>query len=188
MNEPGKTSASAGADGPQTAEALLPELYLELRKLPAAKMAREAPGNTLQATALVHEAWLRLDVESRPLWQNRAHFFGAAAEAMRRILIERARSRRAQRHGGGAEHVSLEAFELSAGMDDEQILALHDALERLAARSPEQAELVKLKFFAGVTLEEAASFLGVSEPTARRYWSYARAWLYREMERDLHRT
>jgi len=169
---------------PQAAEQLLPLVYDELRKLAAQKMSREAPGQTLQATALVHEAWLRLGGDQQPAWQNRAHFFAAAAEAMRRILIDNARRKKALRHGGQAERVNLDldSLELAAGMDDEQLLALYEALERLAAHDAAKAELVKLRFFAGLTIEEAAKVLGLSEPTAKRYWAYARAWLYREIK------
>ena len=167
------------------ADELLPLVYDELRKLAAQKMSRETPGQTLQATALVHEAWLRLGGDQQPAWQNRAHFFAAAAEAMRRILIDNARRKKADRHGGQAERVNLDldSLELAAGMDDDQLLALHEALERLAAHDAVKAELVKLRFFVGLTIEEAAKVLGLSEPTAKRYWAYARAWLYREIKK-----
>jgi len=168
---------------PQAASRLLPLVYDELRRLAAQKMARENPGQTLQATALVHEAWLRLGGDQRMEWRNRTHFFAAAAEAMRRILIDNARRKSALRHGGQAERVEfdLDSLELAAGMDDDQLLALHEALDKLAARDSVKAELVKLRFFAGLTLAEAARILDVSEPTAKRYWAYARAWLYREI-------
>jgi RNA polymerase sigma factor (TIGR02999 family) len=161
---------------------LLPLVYDELRKLAARKMARESPGQTLQATALVHEAWLRLGGDRQPAWENRAHFFAAAAEAMRRILIDIARRKQAERHGGKVERVPLDGLELAAGVDDEQLLAVHEALDRLAAHDAVKAELVKLRFFIGLTIEEAAKVLGLSEPTAKRYWAYARAWLYREIK------
>lgn len=164
-------------------EEWLPLVYDELRKLAAQKMAHEAPGQTLQATALVHEAWLRLGGDCQPAWENRAHFFSAAAEAMRRILIDRARSRNAVRHGGRVRHINLEDLELAATADDDQLLAMHEALDRLTAHDPEKAELVKLRFFAGLTMEEAARVLGYSEPTAKRRWAYARAWLFREINR-----
>jgi RNA polymerase sigma factor (TIGR02999 family) len=164
---------------PSAAEELLPLVYDELRKLAAQKMARETPGQTLQATALVHEAWLRLGGDQQAAWQNRAHFFAAAAEAMRRILIDNARRKKAQRHGGNVERVLLDGLELAAGMEDEQLLALHEALDRLAAHDAVKAELVKLRFFVGLTMAEAAKVLGLSEPTAKRCWTYARAWLYR---------
>ena len=166
---------------PHAANELLPLVYDELRKLAAQKMARETAGQTLQATALVHEAWLRLGGDDQPEWQNRAHFFSAAAEAMRRILIDNARRKKYVRHGGGAERVNLDSLELAASMDDEQLLALHEALDQLAAHDAQKAELVKLRFFAGLTNEQTAKLLGVSEPTVKRHWAYARAWLYRAM-------
>ena len=163
---------------------LLPLVYEELRKLAAHKMAHESPGQTLQATALVHEVWLRLGGGKQPGWNNRTHFFAAAAEAMRHILIDNARRKKAMRHGGELERVSLDpdSPELAAGMDDGQLLALNEALERLATHDAAKAELVKLRFFAGLTLTEAAETLGYSTPTAKRHWAYARAWLYREMK------
>jgi RNA polymerase sigma factor (TIGR02999 family) len=168
----------------QAADQLLPLVYGELRKLAAAKMAREPPGQTLQATALVHEAWLRLGGEQQPAWQNRAHFFGAAAESMRRILIERARRRRAVRHGGGLkrEDVDDPAVAIAApGGTDDELLAVHEALERLASHDARKAELVKLRYFVGLTIEQAAEVLGVAPPTAKRDWAYARAWLFKEI-------
>ncbi len=159
----------------------------ELRRLAAQKLAREQPGQTLQATALVHEAWLRLGGEQQSGWRSRAHFFASAAQAMRRILVEAARRRKAERHGGGWERVSIEGFEggneVAAPMADDQFLRLHEALERLAAGDRVKAELVQLRFFGGLTLEEAARVLGISLATAKRHWSYARAWLFREMGR-----
>lgn len=166
---------------PQAAYELLPLVYEELRKLAAAKMARENPGQTLQATALVHEAWLRLGGDDQPEWQNRAHFFAAAAEAMRRILIDNARRKNYLRHGGGIERVNIEGLELAAQMDDVQLLGLHEALDQLAQHDAEKAEIVKLRFFAGLTNEQVAKVLGVSEPTVKRHWAYARAWLFRAM-------
>jgi len=169
---------------PRAADELLPLVYEELRQLAAQKMARENPGQTLQATALVHEAWLRLGGDDQPDWQNRAHFFAAAAEAMRRILIDNARRKNYLRHGGGAERVNLDGLDLAANMADEQLLALHEALSRLAEHNAQKAELVKLRFFAGLTNEQAARVLGVSEPTVKRHWAYARAWLFREMNSE----
>jgi RNA polymerase sigma factor (TIGR02999 family) len=166
---------------PSAADELLPLVYDELRKLAAQKMAHEAPGQTLQATALVHEAWLRLGGDQQVEWQNRAHFFAAAAEAMRRILIDNARRKKAMRHGGQVERVNLDSLDLAASMADDQLLALHEALDRLAAHDTAKAELVKLRFFAGLTMEQAAKVLGISERTAKRHWAYARAWLYREI-------
>ncbi len=167
---------------PQAADRLLPLVYDELRRIAAAKMARESAGQTLQPTALVHEAWLRLGGDEQPTWQNRAHFFGAAAEAMRRILIDRARHRRALRHGGGLQRVDINDLELAASPeDDDQLLAVHEALDKLAAQDPPKAELVKLRYFAGMTIEEAALALGISAPTAKRWWTFARTWLYQEI-------
>jgi RNA polymerase sigma factor (TIGR02999 family) len=167
---------------PQAADRLLPLVYDELRRIAAGKMAREPAGQTLQPTALVHEAWLRLGGDEQPTWQNRAHFFGAAAEAMRRILIDNARRRHALRHGGGQERLNVDDLELAAATDnDDQLLAVHDALDKLAAQDPPKAELVKLRYFAGMTIEEAALALGISEPTAKRWWTFARTWLYQEI-------
>ena len=174
----------AGKGDPNAADQLLPLVYEELRKLASARMARESAGNTLQATALVHEAWLRLGADSQPTWQNRAHFFAAAAEAMRRILIDGARRRRANRHGGKLERLNVDdpALEIPSpcGADDE-LLEVHESLESLAIHDPRKAELVKLRYFAGLTLEQAADALGVSVPTAKRDWAYARAWLFKEI-------
>jgi RNA polymerase sigma factor (TIGR02999 family) len=170
---------------PHAADELLPLVYEELRTLAAQKMARENAGQTLQATALVHEAWLRLGGDDQPRWENRAHFFSAAAEAMRRILIDNARRKKFLRHGGGAERVNIEGLELAAKMDDDQLLALHDALERLTAHDSQKAQVVKLRFFAGLTNEQTAQVLGVSEPTVKRHWTYARAWLFREVNSDV---
>jgi len=169
----------------RAADELLPLVYDELRRLAAQKMAHEAAGQTLQPSALVHEAWLRLGGEAQPRWQNRAHFFGAAAEAMRRILIDHARRRRALRHGGGQERLNVEDLELAdASADgDDQLLAVHEALDRLAAEDPRKAELVKLRYFVGLTNEEAAQALGVSVPTVKRDWAYARAWLFTAIKR-----
>ena len=160
----------------------LPLVYDELRKLAAQKMARENPGQTLQATALVHEAWLRLGGDRQPEWRSQAQFFAAAAEAMRRILIDAARRKKAGRHGGGAMRVSFETLDLAAPADDDQLLALHEALDQLAAHDALKAELVKLRFFAGLTLGQAAHVLDLSAPTAKRHWMYARAWLYRKLK------
>jgi RNA polymerase sigma factor (TIGR02999 family) len=151
---------------PQAADQLLPLLYEELRKLAADKMAKEAPGQTLQPTALVHEAWLRLVGKENPKFANRAHFFAAAAEAMRRILIDSARRKRAARHGGGQQRVDLQSIEVAGVGNDDQLLAVNDALDRLAAWSKVEADLVKLRYFVGLTLEEAAHVLGISARTA----------------------
>ena len=165
----------------QAAERLLPLVYDQLRHLAAARMAHESPGHTLQPTALVHEAWLRLGADQQPDWKNRAQFFAAAAEAMRRILIDSARKRLAQRRGGRQEHVNIDDIEVAGPADDARMLNVNEALEKLAAFDSEKAELVKLRYFAGFTLEEAAAALDIAEPTARRWWAYARAWLLNEM-------
>jgi RNA polymerase sigma factor (TIGR02999 family) len=157
---------------------LLPLVYEELRKLAAGKMAREAPGQTLQPTALVHEAWLRLVDQEGARWEGRAHFFGAAAEAMRRILIDNARRKNAERHGGGRQRVDVLEIDLAAPAPDDELLAVNEALERFAALDKRKAELVKLRYFAGLTLEEAAGALGISVATAKRWWTFARAWLF----------
>ncbi len=155
---------------------LLAQVYAELRQIARGKMAQERPGHTLQPTALVHEAWLRLR-ERR--FANRAHFFSAAAEAMRRILINSARRRAAARHGGGAVRVDADDVEIAAPVQDDELLAIHETLDALAAHDPRKAELVKLRYFAGLTIDEAADILNISAPTAKRDWVYARAWLFR---------
>ena len=165
----------------KAAAELLPLVYEELRRLAASKMANEAAGNTLQPTALVHEAWLRLVGTDNPKFAGRAHFFAAAAEAMRRILIERARSKKALRHGGGQQRVDIDQMDLASPDADDQLLAINDALEKLAAQDPTEAKLVKLKYFAGLTVEETAGLLDISTRTARNYWAHARTWLYHEM-------
>jgi RNA polymerase sigma factor (TIGR02999 family) len=169
-----------------SADRLLPLVYGELRKLAAAKMVHESPGQTLQPTALVHEAWLRLGGDDQPAWENRAHFFSASAEAMRRILIENARKRKAMRHGGEFEKVRASAtgFDVAAPEADDELLLLHEAIESLAAHDPRAAELVKLNYFVGLTLEEAAKVFGITPRTAQRDWAYARAWLFTEIERQ----
>jgi RNA polymerase sigma factor (TIGR02999 family) len=167
----------------KAAEQLLPLVYEELRRLAARKMINEAAGHTLQPTALVHEAWLRLVDDPTPKFQNRAHFFAASAEAMRRILVDRARQKRAVRHGGGQQRVELEQVEPPFPGDDDQLLAVNDALEQLAAAHPLEAELVKLRYFVGLTHDEAAEALGISVRTAKYYWAHARAWLFHEITR-----
>jgi RNA polymerase sigma factor (TIGR02999 family) len=172
---------------PHAAEQLLPLVYDELRKLAAAKITQEKPGQTLQATALVHEAYLRLvDTEKAQDWNSRSHFFGAAAEAMRRILVERARRKARIRHGGGLRQQPLEDAEpaVAAESDALDLLALNDALDRLEAASPRRAQLVKLRYFAGFTLPEIAAMLDISQSTAEADWTYAKAWLKREMEKS----
>jgi RNA polymerase sigma factor (TIGR02999 family) len=167
---------------PQAAAELLSLVYEELRRLAAAKMASEAPGQTLQATALVHEAWLRLTNDEERQWNDRTHFFAAAAEAMRRILVDNARRKRAQRHGGGHQQTDLPDIACPVAENEEQILAVNEALEKLAAQDKQKAELVKLRYFAGMTIEEVADVLGISSGTAKRHWAYARAWLAQEIK------
>lgn len=165
---------------PAAAGRLLQLVYDELRKLAAAKLANEKPGQTLQATALVHEAYLRLvDVENVPRWDNRRHFFAAAAESMRRILIDKARRKQTLKRGEGWKRQDLEA--VAAAEADEELLALDEALEKFAAKDPLKAKLVELRYFAGLTGEEAAEVLGISATTADRHWAYARAWLRAEV-------
>lgn len=165
----------------KAADELLPLVYSELRKLAAAKMAQERPNQTLQPTALVHEAWLRLVGNQNQQWNGRAHFFGAAAEAMRRILIERARRKAAVKRGSGCVHVDLDQVDIAADANSDTLLVVDEALEKLQREDPRAAELVKLRFFSGLTLEEAGEVLGFSERSAKRCWAFARAWLYAEM-------
>jgi RNA polymerase sigma factor (TIGR02999 family) len=169
----------------KSADQLLPLVYEELRSLAWGRMARESPGQTLQPTALVHEAWMRLTGDKSRKWNDRTHFFAAAATAMRRILVDNARRKRAERHGGGQIRVELRDIGV-ATQNDDQLLAVDEALEKFAARDPQKAELVKLRYFVGMTIEEAAEAMGISEPTAKRYWAYARAWLFDEI-RSQHR-
>lgn len=171
---------------PRAAEELLPLVYEELRKLAAARMAQEKPGQTLQATALVHEAWLRLTgAEEQKVWNSRGHFFGAAAEAMRRIMVDRARQKARLRHGGQLQRVELEHVTMATHDSDETVLAMHEALEKLALESPRKAEIVKLHYFTGLEYAEIAQALGVSLSTVERGWAYARAWLFREMKKNI---
>src|ERR1043165_10049525 len=170
-----------GQGDPTAAEQLLNLLYDELRRLASSKMARETPGQTLQPTALVHEAWLRLVGSKSPRFENRAHFFSAAAEAMRRILIDRARRKLTMRHGGGVDRIHIEGQELAAPAEDEQLLAVHEVLNDLAKTHPAQAEVVKLRYFVGMTNEETAEALGVSVATVKNYWTFARTWIFNEI-------
>ena len=165
----------------QTAEQLLPLVYTELRRLAAHKMAGENPCQTLQPTALVHEAWLKLVGQQHRQWQNRTHFFAAAAEAMRQILTDNARRKLRARHGGGQQRVELEELAEAVASPDEHVLAVDEALEKLALLDPQRAQVVKLRYFVGLTIPEVAEVMGISEPTAKRYWSFARAWLYEEI-------
>jgi RNA polymerase sigma factor (TIGR02999 family) len=179
MSEVTRILAVIGQGDPHAAEQLLPLVYDELRKLAAERMAHEKPGQTLQATALVHEAYLRLvDVDQAQHWDSRGHFFAAAAEAMRRILVESARRRRSEKHGGQLRRVDFEAVQSLAEPSADDLLALDEALELLAAEDPIKAELVKLRYFAGLSHQQAAEALGLSRATADRYWAYAKSWLY----------
>lgn len=185
MSEVTQLLQEMDAGDPRAGDQLLPLVYEELRRLAAVRMAQEKPGQTLQATALVHEAWLRLvGSEDQRAWNNRSHFFGAAAEAMRRILVDRARQKARVRHGGGLERVDLEHVTLATEDSDETLLAIHEALEKLAVESPQKAEIVKLRYFTGLEHAEIAQVLGVSEPTVRRHWAYARSWLYAELKQN----
>ena len=176
--------AAIKAGDPNAAENLLVLVYDELRRLAASKLAREAPGQTLQPTALVHEAWLRLVGDQSPSFNDREHFFRASAEAMRRILIDRARRKHTRRHGGEFQRVSLEDFDLAApsSVADDQLLAVNEALDKFALEHPVQAELVKLRYFAGLTNDEVSKVLGISISTAKNYWNFSRAWLLNEIE------
>ena len=177
-------AVSAGDE--HAAEQLLPLVYDELRRLAAARMAHAAPGQTLQPTALVHEAWLRLVGQpQQQLWNSRGHFFAAAAEAMRRILVERARRRSAEKHGGGLRRVDLDQVDIAEEANSDLLIALDEALTALAERDPTAAQLIKLRFFAGLPNAQAAELLGVPERTAKRAWAYARAWLYQEIRKKL---
>ena len=165
------------------AEELLPLVYEELRKLAGHKMSNEMPGQTLQPTALVHEAWLRLVGKDGPAqFNSRGHFFGAAAEAMRRILIENARRKQAKRHGGGLQRLDIQDVDVAMAGEEGELLAINDALEKFSTQNQSKAELVKMRYFAGLTLEEAAEILGISVPTAKRWWTYSRAWLFNEIK------
>jgi RNA polymerase sigma factor (TIGR02999 family) len=166
---------------PKAAEGLLPLVYEELRKLAALKMAQQPSGQTLQATALVHEAWLRISKENHH-WENRRHFFSAAAEAMRRILVDQARRKQRLKRGGPQERLSLDEITIAVETEPEELLRVHDALEKLATEDALKAELVKLRFFVGLGIPEAAEILGISATTAKRHWTFARAWLYDELK------
>ena len=170
---------------PLAAEQLLPLVYDELRKLAAAKMTQEKPGQTLQATALVHEAYVRLvDVNKAQHWDSRGHFFAAAAEAMRRILIDRARDKGRMKRGGDFQRLDLNKIEIATYTHDDDLLALDEAIERLAGENQEFADLVKMRFFAGLSVEEAGTAMGLSARTARRHWAYSRAWLFKDLRHD----
>lgn len=166
----------------QAAEELLELVYDELRHVAAAKMAEQAPGQTLQPTALVHEAWLRLVGDENRTFKNRTHFFSAAATAMRHILIDRARRKQAQRHGGRLVRVEFDEFQLAAPSPDDELLAVHEVLDKFSVQFPVQAELVKLRYFAGMTNEEVSEVLGISPRTVRNYWDFSQAWLFKEIQ------
>jgi len=186
MNEVTRILAEIGRGDPRAAEQLLPLVYDELRRLAARRLAQEKPGQTLQATALVHEAYLRLvGGAAAPGWDGRRHFFAAAAEAMRRLLVENARRKRADKHGGARRRLDVDEIDLTGigpGAAAEDLLALDEALTRLAAEDPDRAELVQLRYFAGLSIEQAAAALGISPATAKRRWALARAWLFRAIE------
>lgn len=185
MSDVTRILEAARQGDPKAADELLPLVYEELRRLAAHRMANEAPDQTLQPTALVHEAWLRLvGSDAGTPFQNRAHFFAAAAEAMRRILIDRARRKAAVRHGGGQHRMDIEDVDLASPTNDDQLIAVSEALDKLAGQHKTEAELVKLRYFVGMTNEEAAEVLDISPRTAKYYWTHARAWLYREIQRD----
>jgi RNA polymerase sigma factor (TIGR02999 family) len=179
MSEVTHILSAVGQGDPQAAEQLLTLVYDELRRLAAERMARERPGQTLQATALVHEAYLRLVAAEQPShWNSRGHFFAAAAEAMRRILVENARRKRGPKQGGGYRRIDLEEAVVCAPEPAEDVLSLNEALDALAREDPRKAELVKLRYFTGLSVQEAADVLGISRATADRYWAYAKVWLY----------
>jgi RNA polymerase sigma factor (TIGR02999 family) len=185
MNDVTRILSAIDQGDPRAAEQLLPLVYDELRKLAAQRLAQEKPGQTLQATALVHEAYLRLvGAEDGKAWDNRGHFFAAAAEAMRRILIDQARTKQSQRRGGGRQRVELDHVDLALPEADLDVLALHEVLERFEQLDPVKAKLVKLRYFAGLTIPQAAEALGISCNTADRYWAYARAWMHAELKKD----
>ena len=181
MSEITQILQAVGRGDRRASEELLPLVYDELRRHAAARMAREAAGQTLQPTALVHEAWMRLVGEGDRTWQNRAHFFGAAAEAMRRILIENARRKSRLKHGGDQVRLDLDQLELAATTPDEKILLIDEALERLRTQDPEKAQVVVLKFFGGYTNQEVAANLGVTERTIERHCAYAKTWLFQSI-------
>jgi RNA polymerase sigma factor (TIGR02999 family) len=182
MNDVTRVLSAIEHGDPHAAEQLLPLVYEELRKLAAQKLAQEKPGQTLQATALVHEAYLRLvDTDMAQHWNSRGHFFAAAAEAMQRILVENARRKRRLKHGGQCERVEVELADLPTRMPPEELLALNEALEQLQQQDPIKAKLVTLRYFGGMTIEQAAAILGISRVTAHRYWTYVRAWLHQRL-------
>jgi RNA polymerase sigma factor (TIGR02999 family) len=182
MSDVTRLLEAIGHGDPQAAGELLPLVYQELRRLAAHNMAMQAAGHTLQPTALVHEAWLRLAGDEKAQFAGRSHFLAAAAEAMRHILVDCARRKRALCHGGGQARLDIASVEIATLADDGELLEIHDLLDKLAAEAPQKAELVKLRYFVGMTFEEAAEALGISVATAKRHWAYARAWLYEAIQ------
>jgi RNA polymerase sigma factor (TIGR02999 family) len=178
MNDITRVLQDMGQSVPAASEELLPLVYEELRRLAAIRMAQESAGQTLQPTALVHEVWLQLSGSGGRQWQNRAHFFGAAADAMRRILIDKARRKTRLKHGGGQSRLNVDEFDLAQTSPDDNVLLINDAVQALEQEDPQQARVVVLKFFAGLTNEEVAESLAVSERTARRQWECAKAWIF----------
>lgn len=185
MSEVTRILAAIEEGDPRAGEELLPLVYAELRKLAAQKLAAEKPGQTLQATALVHEVYLRLvDGEKAKQWNSRGHFFAAAAEAMRRILVESARRKKRLKHGGEVGRVDIDMADLPARMSSDQLVALDEALEKLKEQDPAKARLVTLRYFAGMTIDQASEVMNISRVTAHRYWTYARAWLHQKITAD----
>ncbi len=185
MNDVTRILNAAQAGDPKATEELLPLVYDELRRLAGHKMTGESSGHTLQATALVHEAWLRLAGSNQNGWENRAHFFAAAAESMRRILVEHARRKLSQKRGGGAGHDELDESSIVLTAPPDELLAVNDALDKLAKEDPAAAELVKLRYFVGMTMDEAASAMGLAKRTAEGIWTFAKAWLGKEIKSQL---
>jgi len=181
MSEVTRILSAIKSGEPPAAEDLLPAVYAELRQLASRRMARERPGQTLQATALVHEAWLRLVREEDRQWNDTHHFFAAAAEAMRRILVDNARRKRSEKHGGQLQRADVECGDIASPLPDDQLLAVDEALDRLSAANARAADVVKLRFFAGLTEAQVAEQLGVSVATVERTWAFARAWLFHEI-------
>lgn len=182
MNEVTRWLGAIQQGDPKAADELLPLIYEELRKLAAHKMAQQPPGQTLQATALVHEAYLKLVASERPNWDSRGHFFAAAAEAMRHILVDNARRKQRAKHGGNQQRLDVDVIEIAAHDDDDKLLQVHEALDKLALEDAVKAEVVKLHYFVGLTHAESAQVLNISEKTVRRYWNFARVWLYQSIQ------